>query len=275
MQRNVFLMNCGQCLTLEELRFVMTNDFRVIKEDFENFTETNISNATDVTGVSDISDVSDVIAGEKEPEIIPEEISTTIDTPDVIQEEEVTSDVSISEELQNQDMRSIFQATIVRNAHSNATSSSVETQTETEQPPQRPICCICQEECLVSCHPENCHTSHTMCYPECVSKYAYIMRIQQGRVSCGHCRNEFHNVVVNGNVVPIPELSDVTRQMLPSHLRNDRGCDRCWGIYNPIPSPEYFYHNKRVGHRGRHRTMPLQYQQIVEVTEGAERNEDN
>lgn len=49
MQRNVFLMNCGQCLTLEELRFVMTNDLRVIKEDFENFTETNISNATDVT----------------------------------------------------------------------------------------------------------------------------------------------------------------------------------------------------------------------------------
>ena len=149
MQRNVFLMNCGQCLTLEELRFVMTNDLRVIKEDFENFTETNISNATDVMGVSDVSDVSDVIAGEKEPEIIPEEISTTIDTPDVIQEEEVTSDISISEELQNQNMRSIFQATIVRNAHPNATSTSVETQTETEQPPQRPICCICQEECLV------------------------------------------------------------------------------------------------------------------------------
>ena len=48
-------MNCGQCLTLEELRFVMTNDLRVIKEDFENFTETNISNATDVMGVSDVS----------------------------------------------------------------------------------------------------------------------------------------------------------------------------------------------------------------------------
>ena len=113
MQRNVFLMNCGQCLTLEELRFVISNDLRVIKEDFE----TSISNAD-----AD-ADVSDVITGEKEPEIIPEEISTTIDTPDVIQEEEVTSDVSISEELQNQDMRSIFQATIVRNAHSNATST--------------------------------------------------------------------------------------------------------------------------------------------------------
>ena len=49
-------------------------------------------------------------------------------------------------------MRSIFQATIVRNAHPNATSTSVETQTETEQPEQpeqRPICCICQEVCLV------------------------------------------------------------------------------------------------------------------------------
>ena len=68
----------------------------------------------------------------------------TIDTPDVIQEEEVTSDVSVSEVLQNQDMRSIFQATIVRNAHPNATSS-VETQTQNEEPEepeqseQRPI----------------------------------------------------------------------------------------------------------------------------------------
>ena len=41
-------------------------------------------------------------------ENIPEEIFTTIDTPDVIQEEEVTSDVSISEELQNQDTKSKY-----------------------------------------------------------------------------------------------------------------------------------------------------------------------
>ena len=41
MQRNVFLMNCGQCLTLEELRFVMTNDLRVIKEDVQNSKDTD------------------------------------------------------------------------------------------------------------------------------------------------------------------------------------------------------------------------------------------
>ena len=58
--------------------------------------------------------------------------------------------------------------------------------------------------------------------------------------------------------------------MLPSHLEMIEDVTVVWGIYNPIPSPEYFYHNKRVGHRGRHRVMPLQYQQIVEVTEGAE-----
>ena len=270
MQRNVFLMNCGQCLTLEELRFVMSNDLRVIKEDIENSNDTNVSDVSDVSETV----TTDDIAVEKEPENIPEEISTTIDTPNVIREEEEISVVSVSEELQNQHMQSIFQATIVRNAHPTATSTTVEIQTESdeEQPivelqEQRPICCICQEETEVACHPENCHSSHTMCYPECVSKYAYVMRIQQGRVSCGHCRSEFQNVVVEGLVVPIPELSSVTRRMLPSHLRNDSGCERCWGIYNPIPSPEYFYHNKRVGHRGRHRVMPLQYQQVVEASE--------
>ena len=268
MQRNVFLMNCGQCLTLEELRFVMTNDLRVIKEDFENFTETNISNATDVTGVSD---VSDVITGEKEPENIPEEISTTVDVPSVIQEQRISTThiITTSTQVNAPDM---IQEEDISTTEDVITAS---TAVQPEQPAQRPICCICQEETVIACHPENCHTSHTMCYPECVSKYAYIMRIQQGHVSCGHCRNEFHNVIVNGRIVPIPELSTLTRQMLPSHLRNDTGCDRCWGIYNPIPSPEYFYHNKRVGHRGRHRVMPLQYQQIVEVTEGTERNENN
>jgi len=264
MQRNVFLMNCGECLTLEELRFVMSNDLRVIKEEFENLEHTNVSDVSETVATDDI-------AVEKEPENIPEEISTTIDVPSVIQDEGISTTttqdiITTSTPVNTPDM--IQEEDII------TTSTAVQTPDHTEEP-ECPICCICQEETVMACHPENCHTTHTMCYPECVSKYAYVMRIQQGRVSCGHCRNEFHNVIVNGRVVPIPELSTLTRQMLPSHLRNDTGCDRCWGIYNPIPSPEYFYHNKRVGHRGRHRVMPLQYQQIVEVTEGVERNENN
>ena len=68
MQRNVFLMNCGQCLTLEELRFVMSNDLRVIKEDIENnINATNTSDASETVATDDI-------AVDKEPENIPEEI---------------------------------------------------------------------------------------------------------------------------------------------------------------------------------------------------------
>ena len=74
MQRNVFLMNCGECLTLEELRFVMSNDLRVIKEDIENSNDTNVSDVSETVTTDDI-------AVEKEPENIPEEISTTIDVP--------------------------------------------------------------------------------------------------------------------------------------------------------------------------------------------------
>lgn len=252
---NLFLMNCGECLTLDELRFIISNDLRVVKRDVDADVE------ADVEADAGTSDV-------------PEE---TNEVP-VIEEQEEQQEQQHEAQYQ-ENLRNAFSSTIVRNAHPVSTSQEPQEERQEEQqeeqPESHPICCICQEETEVACHPENCHSSHTMCYPECVSKYAYVMRIQQGRVSCGHCRSEFQNVVVEGLIVPIPELSSVTRRMLPSHLRNDSGCERCWGIYNPIPSPEYFYHNKRQGHRGRHRTMPLQYQQIVEVTDGAERNENN
>ena len=39
---NLFLMNCGECLTLDELRFIISNDLRVVKRDVEADVEADV-----------------------------------------------------------------------------------------------------------------------------------------------------------------------------------------------------------------------------------------
>lgn len=272
--RNVFLMNCGQCITLEELRFIMASDLRIIKEVVDDVEDSEVVEVEEQ--VSDSIVVDDVDVVDNMDNNVANDVTDDVQPPIVDEDapEEPTPVVAVTlassqtsqkskKELHRKYLSIMFSSILVRDTPQDVPSG------------ERHNCCICQEETSVACYPENCHNSHTMCYPECVSKYAYMKRLEQEQVTCPHCRCEFHNIVVNGETVPIPELSDVTRQLLPSFLQNDIGCDLCWGIYNPIPAPERFYHNKRAGHRGRHRTMPFQYQQIVEITENEARERND
>ena len=53
----------------------------------------------------------------------------------------------------------------------------VESISQETEIPTSSFCCICYKVSKVNCYPKGCCDSHVMCYPYCVSKYAYMQRI--------------------------------------------------------------------------------------------------
>ena len=227
---NILSLNHGECLTIDELRFLM----RYVEISQQN-PETQLEVVEQV-----IPDL--ILPEDREP-----------NTP--------LSAISAESEISDQRVPLL-----------ESQSTTSEDNSSTDQN----LCSICQEVPENPCYPSNCHSTHVMCYPHCVSRFAYMMRQRRLGLQCPCCRTGFESIVVTSDPTlqprEIPRYSDVVRNSLPPQLQNEEGCHLCWGIYNPMPCLEDYFHKKTIGHRGRHRTMPSYYAILSASSEGGNNN---
>lgn len=231
-------LNINQCLTLEEIHYLLHNcgdssDFSKSRKFDVNFQlslpssqQEVISHSVEQDIISIYSDLTseDVDSNEEVEEILP------LERIEVLEESSETLCIEQNNVMTNHNL----------------------------------VCCICQEKPKLACYPYGCNESHTMCYPECVSHYAYVSRFRSIDVKCPCCRKPFHylNVIYSSDKSPmvriIPYYPDIIRSQLREEERNE-GCNECWGIYhpNPVDMCGYYFHSRKKGHRGRHTKQPV------------------
>ena len=244
--------NSSRCFNIDELRFILSSNAQIVETPLQvlnngsdsNEPQNSIENIRNVESDLETNEICDNDEG-----INVEAISTqnSVISARSAEDDNETISLNANEEISNNHT----------SQHNTTTDESMSVETSE-------TCCICMDTPEVSCYPDGCHRSHVMCFPYCVSQYAYLSRIHNSSVRCPCCRNEFQHVRVNSGRQSIPDYAQVTRANLPVSLQNE-GCSRCWGIYNPIASSEDYFHTKKRGHRGRHRVMPLYYQDLAAV----------
>ena len=232
-------LNIDQCLTLEEIHYLLHSTGN--SSDFSRSRNFNVK-----------------IVKIQLPLPLPQiEVS-----PDSVKQEVISihSDITCED-----DDNSIEDGEILEEPSDNLLSIE---QLNIASPDDNNVCCICQEKPKVICYPYDCNSSHTMCYPECVSHYAYVSRLRSANVKCPCCRRPFDYLKVvdssnnEPNVRKIPFYPDIIRSKFTEEQKKE-GCAECWGIYHPDPLQAYsdYFHSKKKGHRGRHLAKPLYYQE--------------
>lgn len=250
--------NSSRCFNIDELRFILSSNAHIVETPLQVWNHTsdsnepqnstqNIRNVESDVETNETNEISEINEANNTQEISRQNSAMSVMSVMSVDDDETLS-VNASDEISN-----------IQTSQDNTTTDDEAMSVESSE-----TCCICMDTPEVSCYPDGCHRSHVMCFPHCVSQYAYLSRIHNSAVRCPCCRNEFQHVRVNGSRQPIPDYAQVTRANLPVSLQS-HGCERCWGIYNPIASSEDYFHTKKRGHRGRHRVMPIYYQDLAAV----------
>lgn len=251
--------NSSRCFNIDELRFILSSNAHIVETPLQVWNHTsdsnepqnstqNIRNVESDVETNETNEISEINEANNTQEISRQNSAMSVISAMSVMsvDDDETLSVNASDEISN-----------IQTSQDNTTTTDEAMSVESSE-----TCCICMDTPEVSCYPDGCHRSHVMCFPHCVSQYAYLSRIHNSAVRCPCCRNEFQHVRVNGSRQPIPDYAQVTRANLPVSLQS-HGCERCWGIYNPMASSEDYFHTKKRGHRGRHRVMPIYYQDLA------------